>query len=250
MKKYLPSFLLLLGAIIFIVLGMSRLVHYRYYRSLEYQNRNLWQGIQEGERIIDPYQAVAHFQKLIPRTPEVQLRILQRQWAIGLDLLQQIHRSSANSHLTKDVPALYTTLNTHLDVMAEECSGLLSKSEALPDEIAWRVYNIRGSVKLLTAFSVLETERNWKKVMGIMKEAISDLKSAIASVDRTNTLGLDRNVPRWNLELLQGEQFVKKFQLGTVTDDQRLELKDNLEAIIPERGGYAPGEPVERRVLK
>jgi hypothetical protein len=134
--------------------------------------------------------------------------------------------------------------------MAEECSGLLSKSEALPDEIAWQVYNIRGSVKLLTAFSVLETERNWKKVMGIMKEAISDLKSAIASVDRTNTLGLDRNVPRWNLELLQGEQFVKKFQLGTVTDDQRLELKDNLEAIIPERGGYAPGEPVERRVLK
>lgn len=250
MKRYLSSFILLVGAIIFIVLGMSSILHYRYYRSLEFQNRNLRQEIQAGDRIMDPYQAVAHYQRLTPMTSEVQLRILQRQWSIALEILHQIQRCSRSPILAKDVPMFYTTLNTHLDKMAEGCNGLLSESESLPEEITWRVYNIRGSVKLLMAFSILETERNWKKVIGIMKEAISDLKSSIASVDKTDTLALDRNVPRWNLELLQGEQFVKKFQFTTVTDDQRLELKDNLEAIIPERGGYAPGEPVERRILK
>jgi hypothetical protein len=29
-----------------------------------------------------------------------------------------------------------------------------------------------------------------------------------------------------------------------------LQLEDNLEVLIPEKGGYAPGEPIERRVEK
>ena len=39
-------------------------------------------------------------------------------------------------------------------------------------------------------------------------------------------------------------------QLAKVEEQERLNLKDNLEAIIPEKGGYAPGEPLETKVLK
>ncbi|MFH0812270.1 MAG: hypothetical protein V2A69_05465 [Pseudomonadota bacterium] len=239
-----------MGAVIFIIFGVGSFLRYWNYHTLELQTRNLQQEIRAGDSILDPHQALTHYQKLKPMAPEVQLRILQRQWLIALGILHQIQLTKRNPFLEKDIPELYHSLNTHLDQMNDGCNVILTESEPLSEKATWRVYNIRGSVKLLMAFSILETERNWKKVIGIMKEAISDLKSAIASVDKTNITTFEKNIPRWNLELLQGEQFVKKFEYTTIADDQRLELKDNLEAIIPERGGYAPGEPMERRILK
>jgi len=250
MKKYFLIVIPALLAMVFTVLGVVSIVNYRLYRSLELESRNLREQVLAGDRIADPYQAVALYQTLSPASPVVQLRIVQRQWLMALEILQQIQRAGRNPILEKDSALLYNKLQGHLEKMGDECNVLLTESGSLPEEIAWQIYNLRGSVRLLMAFSVLETERNWKKVIGIMKEAISDLKSAIAAVDKTNSSAFRKNVPRWNLELLQGEQFVRKFQYATVTDDQRLELKDNLEAIIPERGGYAPGEPVERKILK
>jgi hypothetical protein len=145
---------------------------------------------------------------------------------------------------------LYNRLEGLLEDMKDRSDFILTEFESLRGDIIWRVFNIRGSVRILASFIVLETERNWKKVRGTMKEAISDLKSAVDTVDKTYSATFEKNIPRWNLELLQGQQFVKKIKLTKVEAERRLELRDNLEAIIPEKGGYAPGEPMERRMKK
>jgi hypothetical protein len=97
-------------------------------------------------------------------------------------------------------------------------------------------------VKIVSSFLVLETEKNWKKVRGKLKEATSDLKSAIDIVDKTASSNLEKNICRWNLEILGQQQPGKKMKLAESDAEHHLVLRDNLEAIIPEKGGYAPGE--------
>ena len=83
-----------------------------------------------------------------------------------------------------------------------------------------------------------------------MGAAILAFKSAIEAVDAAPLVSnLEKNVPRWNLELLHEDIYVKK-QMRVPPDLERLGLRDSLEAVIPERGGYAPGEPLERRIQK
>jgi hypothetical protein len=250
MKNIIRFSLPLLAALIFTLLGINRILHYRHYLSLESKSRQLQHEIQVADSVNHHHEAINYYKMLKASLPEVQLRILQRQWLIALEILHQIQLAKYNSVLEKDVPILFGNLNDHLEDMKDGCSLLLTEIESLPEHMAWRARNIRGSASLLSAFIVLETERNWKKVMGTMKDAISDFKLAIASVDSAQTKAFERNIPRWNLELLHGEQFVKKFKFTRLEAERRLELRDNLEAIIPEKGGYAPGEPLERKVEK
>lgn len=250
MKKIIPFSLPVLGAVVFLVVGANRIIHYLHYRALALQDQRIKYELQIADHIEDHKEAVAYYQNVKPLIPEVQLRILQRQWFIALEVLHQIQLSKFNSALEQDVPALYRTLKELLDGMKDRCNLLLTETELLRDEVAWRVYNMRGGVRLLTVFSILETEKNWEKVSGIMREAISDYKSAIETVDKINVPTFEKNIPRWNLELLHSEQQVKKFEFSRVEETERLNIKDNLEAIIPEKGGYAPGEPVERKIKK
>ena len=250
MKNIITCLLLLLVLLIFVFVGIHRLLRYGHYGTLESESRHLQHEIQVADLMGDHNEAIDHYKALKTSLPEVQLRILQRQWLVALELLHQIQLAKYNTVLDKEVPVLFDDLQVHLQAMKDRCSVLLTESDLLPQVIVWRVYNIKGSVNLLSAFIVLETERNWKKVMGTMKDAISDLKLAIASVDKAQTEGFERNIPRWNLELLHGEQYVKKFKFTQLEAERRLELRDNLEAIIPEKGGYAPGEPMERKVEK
>jgi hypothetical protein len=240
----------LLGVVIFTFSGITSVFQYRNYRTLECQRRQLHREVQAADTTVDNHEAVNRYKTLQPLLPEVQLRILQRQWSIALEILRQIQLAKDNEALEKDVPVLTNKLKDHLDDMKDRCNTLLAESESLQDDIVWRVYNLNGSVKLLLAFLVLETERNWEKVQGIMKEAISDLKSSTDTVDRVKEPTFARNIPRWNLELLSAEQYVRKFEIITPSDETRVELEENLEAIIPEKGGYAPGEPLERRIKK
>jgi hypothetical protein len=252
MKNLIRFFLPLVVALVFGLLGASKALQYRQYRNLGTEHRQLQEGLQIADAISGPRQAIDHYKTLRPSLPEIQLRILQRQWLVALDILHQIQLVKYNAVLDKEVPVLFDNLQGHLQDMKDRCNLVLTENDLLPEAVAWRIYNIKGSVNLLSAFIVLETERNWKKVMGTMKDAISDLKLAIAGADKAqiNTEGFERNIPRWNLELLHGEQYVKKFKFTKLEAEQRLELRDNLEAIIPEKGGYAPGEPVERKVEK
>lgn len=250
MKNIITCLLLLLVSLIFVFVGIHRLLRYGRYGALQSESRHLQHEIQVADLMGDHNEAIGHYKALKTSLAEVRLRILQRQWLVALEILHQIQLAKYNTVLDKEVPVLFDNLQGHLQDMKDRCNVLLTERDSLPEVIAWRIHNIKGSVNLLSAFIVLETEKNWKKVMGTMKDAIAALKLAIASVDKAQTEGFERNIPRWNLELLHGEQFVKKLKFTQLEAERRLELRDNLEAIIPEKGGYAPGEPMERKVEK
>jgi len=250
MKRIVVRAVLAAVAVVGIVYGIRCVSQYRHNRKLELQGRQLKSGVESAEPVVDDREAVRLYKSLTPSTPEVNLRILQRQWTISLDLLHQISLARYSPSLQGDLSRLYAALNDHLIEMQERCSLVLAESESLPDAIAWRTYNLRGAVKLLRCFLIMETERTWEKAVGMMKDAISDLKLSIEAVDRCGVSTFERNIPRWNLELLHAVEQVRKFELAKVEEVERMDVKENLAAIIPEKGGYAPGEPLQTIVLK
>lgn len=256
MKTRMLIGLPLLAAFVFLVFGIERVLEYREADERATKNELLKEAIAEADRIAEA-EGIAENQAALQAylgieasIPEVQLRILQRQWLEALEILHQVQLAKYNRVLEDEVPVLYAKLMDDLDSMKERCGILLTEEAPLTNEVAWRIYNIEGAARLLDAFTVLETERNWKKVMSAMGAAIRAFKSAIETVDATPlVLNLEKSVPRWNLELLHADIYVKK-RMRVPPDQERLGLRDNLEAVIPERGGYAPGEPLERRILK
>jgi hypothetical protein len=127
---------------------------------------------------------------------------------------------------------------------------MLSDAASLPPDIMWQVYNASGAAKLLSAFLLLESEQNVDKVQGVMRDALTDFKAAIETVDKASVPPLQRNIPRWNFELLNGEQYIKKIEVARTDMEKNQVLKENLETLLPEMGGYAPGEPIETRIKK
>jgi len=256
MKTRMRIGLPLLAALVFLGLGIARVLECKRAGDLATRNELLREviaetdGFAEAGGIKENQAALRAYRAIVPSIPEVELRILQRQWLEALEILHQVQRARYNRVLEDQVPVLYAKLVDHLDSMKERCGILLTEDVPLRNEVAWRVYNIEGAARLLAAFTVLETERNWKKVMSAMGAAILAFKSSIEAVDATPLdLNLEKSVPRWNLELLHADIYVKK-QMRVPPDQQRLGLRDNLEAVIPERGGYAPGEPLQRRIRK
>ena len=250
MKTRMLIGLPLLVAFVLLVLGIERVLECRKACDLATRHELLLEAIAEADEIEEDQEALRAYRAIEHSIPEVELRILQSQWFEALGILHQVQRAKHNRVLKGEVPVLYAQLVDHLDSMKERCGILLTGDVPLRNEVAWRVYNIEGAVRLLAAFTVLERERNWKKVMSAMGAAILAFKSAIEAVDASPlALNLERSVPRWNLELLHADIYVKK-QMRVPPDQERLGLRDNLEAVIPERGGYAPGEPFERRIRK
>ena len=239
---------LLAGAVL-LVFGIRGLIEYRRAEAGIARNESLRKAIAEADRIEEPRAALEAYRGLTPSLPEIQLRILQKQWLVALDILRQVQLAKYNRVLEDEVPALYARLGDHLDAMKERCGVVLTDDSRLHKEVAWRIYNLEGAARLLEAFAVLETERNWKKVKSVLAASIAAFKSAIEAVDASNVSNLEKNMPRWNLELLHADIYVKKLRMAQ-PDNERLDLRDNLEAVIPEKGGYAPGEPLEKRIRK
>jgi hypothetical protein len=84
----------------------------------------------------------------------------------------------------------------------------------------------------------------------MIRDALADYKAAIDAVDSTGAPVEHKNIPRWNFELLNSEQYVKKIEAVKTDLEKNQALKENLETLIPEMGGYAPGEPVETKIKK
>jgi hypothetical protein len=249
-KQFLDFQLPILGIFLAAVIGVICLWRSYDYRIQERQLQQLAQGIIIAEGIKDNQKAVRAYENLSSSLPEIQIRILQRQWVLAMDLVGQINRSKYNRALEKDVPALFSKLLAHLEDMRDRCSVLLTETGAKSNEVLWQTHNISAAVRLLSAFATLETEKNWPKVQGIIREAIAELKLAIESADEMPQMTPAKNIPRWNLELLYDQQYVEKFSLFNPEKQNRMDLNDNLEMLIPERGGYAPGEPADRSIRK
>lgn len=242
--------LLILLAVAFMLLGVSSYREYRIGIVREGQNRLLRQQLQAADAILDDRAAVAAYEKLRPALPEIQLRILQRQWRSALELMNPLQRARLNTELQDKTGEYGTRLTTLLDEMLDRCGGMLTDSASLPSEIVWQVYNIAGSAKVLNALLLLENEQTADKVQGVMRDALTDYKAAVEAVDKANVPPPWKNIPRWNLELLNGEQYVKKIEVAMTDMEKNQALKENLETLLPEMGGYAPGEPIETKIEK
>ena len=242
------AFLVLL-AVCFLLLAMYSLFQYRSAAALEARNRQLQQELQKADAISDDSAAVSSYKKL-PALPEIQLRILQRQWRIALEVLQYMQRARYNNELQNETSVYNERLKSLLDEMLDRSSSMLADPERLQPDIIWQAYNASGAAKLLSAFLLLEREQNVDKVQGVMRDALTDFKSAIDAVDKADVSPLQRNTPRWNFEMLNGEQFIKKIEVAKTDMEKNQVLKENLETLLPEMGGYAPGEPIETRIKK
>jgi hypothetical protein len=242
--------LLVLLAVGFMLLGIYSVFQYRAIKALEARNQHLQQELQKADAIADDSAAVSAYKKLQPALPEIQLRILQRQWRIALEFLQYMQRARYNTELLNETGVYNKRLKSLLEEMLDRSSSMLADSTSLQPDILWQAYNASGAAKLLSAFLLLEVEQNVDKVQGVMRDALTDFKAAIEAVDKASVPPLQRNIPRWNFEMLNGEQFIKKLEVAKTDMEKNQVLKENLETLLPEMGGYAPGEPIETRIKK
>lgn len=250
MKTGITTSFIILLSVTFVMLGVYGTREYRTAAVRETRTRLLQQELQKADAITDDNAAVAAYKKLSPALPEIQLRILQRQWRIALELLQYMQRARGNTELRNETAAYGARLRTLLDEMIERCGSTLADTASLRPEIVWQLYNAAGSAKIMSAFVMLETEQHVDKVQSVMRDALTDFKAAIDAVDKTGAPSSQKNIPRWNFEVLNGEGKVQKFEVSVTDMEKNQALKQNLETLIPEIGGYGPGEPIETIIKK
>lgn len=242
--------LIILFAVSFMLLGIYSGWQFGAVKVREVRYRHLQQELRTSDAIADDSAAAAAYKKLRPALPEIQLRILQRQWRIALELLQYMQRARYNIELQNEMGVYSARLKSLLDEMLDRCGSMLADAASLRPDIVWQIYNAAGSAKLLSAFMMLENGQNVDKVQGVVRDALTDYKAAIEAVDKAGVPPFQRNIPRWNFELLNGEQYIKKIEAAMTDVEKNQVLKENLETVMPEMGGYAPGEPIETKVKK
>jgi hypothetical protein len=249
-KTRITIALIILLSVGFILLGIYTAREYRAVKAREAAARLLQQELQKADAIADDSAAAAAYKKLSPALPEIQLRIVQRQWRIALELQQYMQRARNNTELQDETGVYGSRLKTLLDEMLDRCSSTLADAASLRPDIVWQLYNTAGAAKVMSALVMLENEQKVDKVQGVMRDALTDFKAAIESVDKAGVAPLQKNIPRWNFEVLNGEENVQKFEAAVTDMEKNQALKENLETLMPEMGGYAPGEPIDTRVKK
>jgi len=242
--------IIVLLSVAFVLLGMYGIREYDAATTLEARNTLLKQNLQKADAMTDDNAAVAALKKLSPALPEIQLRIVQREWRLSLQFMQYLQRARDNSELQNETDTYAERLKTLLDGMIERCGSTLADAASLRPDIVWQLYNAAGSAKVMSAFMMLETEQNVDKVQAVMRDALTDYKAAIEAVDKAGVPPSQKNIPRWNFEVLNGEEKVQKFEVSMSDAEKNQSLKENLETIIPEIGGYGPGEPIETIIKK
>jgi len=250
MKTGIAIAIIILLSVAFVLLGMYSYREYGAATAKEARTRHLQQELQKTDAIEDDHAAVAAYKKLPSALPEIRLRIVQRQWRIALQLLQYMQRARSNVELQSETAAYGAEVKTLLDEIIERCAGTLTDSTSLNPAIVWQLYNTAGSAKVMSALVMLETGQNVDKVQSVMRDALSDYKAAIEAVDRAGAPPAQKNIPRWNFEVLSGEGKVQKFEVSMTDQEKNQTLKENLETLIPEIGGYGPGEPIESIIKK
>lgn len=243
------AFIIVLSVVL-VVLGMYSLGEYGDSRGEETRTMILQQALQKADAITDDYDAAAAYKRLSPALPEIQLRIVQRQWRIALEQMQYMQRAGVNVELQSETASYAARLKTLLEEIIARCGSTLADAGSLRPAIAWQLYNTAGSAKILSAFLMLETGQNVDKVQSVMRDALTDYKAAIEAVDKAGESTAQKNIPRWNFEMLNGEGNVQKFEVSMTDTEKNQTLKENLETLIPEIGGYGPGEPIETIIKK
>lgn len=243
------AFILLLSVAL-VLLSLYAINEYGTDTAQEEHYRRLQQEIHKIDAVTDDRDAAEAYKRLYPALPEIQLRIVQRQWRSALELLHYMQQARVNAELQSETAAYGTRLAALLDEMIERSGKTLADSSSLRPDIVWQLYNASASAKVMNAFVMLETGQNVDKVQSTIRDALTDYKAAIDAVDKSGAPPAQQNIPRWNFEVLNGEGTVQKFEVSMSDAEKNRTLKENLETLIPEMGGYGPGEPIETIIKK
>lgn len=250
-KALLPYLLLGIG-LIFLGLGLVWLDDYRRHSAQKRSWQALVAALARADEQPDPESGLVLLQRLPPPAGDqvaVRFRILHRKWEIAQNRLAELRRARANPLLQGEMDGELAAFTEDLDALEAGCDAELD-GRKLPPEQRWQLLNLRAGVRAMQALVILEWEENRKKAGTRLEAGIADLKAAIPAVDRATLDAGDRKVPRWNLELLQARGKARRMGWARAADDPKTKLRPNLEALVPESGGYAPGAPVERRMQK
>lgn len=179
-------------------------------------------------------------------------QILYRQWLAALTHFETLSAGAENRYVASDLDQLRDEVEQSLLQLRGACDQQLRGGKEGGDENSdhrWSVYNLRGSVAVMMAYTLIEFSQDSDKSRAFLGDAVEDFKRAIRAVDQRALPPAQRMVPRWNLELIVGAG--ESLMVGrALSGDSVDELRQQLQAVVPNVGGYAAGEPLETRVRK
>lgn len=191
-------------------------------------------------------------QRLQLAVPSLDYLILYRQWLAALIHFDKLAAGAENRYVSSDLDNLKNDVHQSLLQLRASCDNQLhyaDGNEAKNNDIQWPIYNLRGAVSVMMAYSLIEFSQDSEKSRTFLGDAVEDFKQSIRSVDESAVMPAQRMIPRWNLELIfgAGESVVVGRKLG---GDSIEEMRGQLQAVVPNVGGYSPGAPLETRVRK
>lgn len=180
---------------------------------------------------------------------ELDYQVLYQRWLSVLQRFSALLRSVENRYLASDLDQQREELEQTLLALRDECDRQLRREPGSTVAHRWMIHNLRGAVSVLMAYSLLELAQDAERSQTFLGDAVDDFKQAIHAVDSSPALPAQRMVPRWNLELIvgRGESLLVGRSLG---GDSLETLRGQLQVVLPNVGGFAPGVPLETRIRK
>jgi hypothetical protein len=179
-------------------------------------------------------------------------QILYRKWLAALANFETLTAGAENRYVSRDLDQLREEVQQSLLHLRSACDQQLRGSEqgrADNTDQRWAMYNLRGTVAVMMAYTLIEFSQDSDKSHAFLGDAVEDFKYAIRAVDQRALPPAQRMVPRWNLELIVGSG--ESLMVGrTLSGDSVDAVRQQLQAVLPNVGGYASGTPIETQVRK
>jgi hypothetical protein len=182
--------------------------------------------------------------------PEITYADLHRRWRSAVDRFDRVSAALKNRYLEPQAKNLLQELHENLLELRDACEQALAAEQGLSADPAWKIHNLKGSVSVLLAYSVLYYEEEGSKAAKFLTDALEDYKNAIRLVDQASRSSFERALPRWNLELITSVGEYRRIGMAQIPQTEMAELREQLQAFIPEVPGFSPGIPLETRVEK
>ncbi len=255
-KKVIPVTLTLLGLVGLVLLfagggTYGRSAHRE--AAIQELNRRLAAVLPDG----DEEPTIAELEEIISAGKDLNLNLqeakytrLWYQWQVAVDDFKQIAAALKNRYLATGQQQELKNFHTRLLALRDSCAITLEAGEQLPAPLSWKLHNLKGSVSVMLAYSVLTFEQDGRKTAKFLSDAVDDYKTSINIVDDICSTPMERALPRWNMELIVGLGEYRRIGLSEVRQENMTEIQEQLEAFIPDVAGFAPGVPLETRVEK
>jgi|GEM_PF-1305031 len=257
-RSTLATALFWLVMIVCLVIAIDGAIRYQQANQRQEREQQFYQQLaqtqQQGEAAelttLTSLQQQAQSLQLV--VPALDYQILYQQWLTALSHFDKLAAGAENRYVSSDLDSLRNDVHQSLLQLRAQCDKQLRHNddfETMSNNYRWAIYNLRGAVSVMMAYSLIEFSQDSEKSRTFLGEAVEDLKQSIRSVDKSAVSSAERMIPRWNLELIvgAGESMIVGRQLG---GDSAEEMRGQLQAVVPNVGGYSPGAPLETRVRK